>query len=109
MFSFFRKRQVPPFSAVRKSSVHQFCKSTWVREVNCLYKEANDSMEASTVNTNCWDNLAVVRREWVKFPPAKLAAITEVTKEALVTTRRKTSCFIFNIQGAIPAQILGGS
>jgi hypothetical protein len=51
-------------------------------------------MEASTANANCWDNLAVVRREWVKAPPAKPAATTEVTKETQATTGRKTACFI---------------
>ena len=84
----FRKRQVPPFSAFSKSSAHRFCKALSVREVNCLCKEANDSMDASTAKANCWYNLAVVRREWVKTPPAKPAATTatEVMKETLATT-----------------------
>ena len=38
--------------------------------------------------------MAVVRREWVKDPPAKLAATTEVTKEMPASTRRKTAHLI---------------
>jgi hypothetical protein len=33
----------------------------------------------------------VVRREWVKSPPVKLAATSEVTKETLATTGKKTA------------------
>ena len=53
-------------------------------------KKLMSSTEASSAKANCWDNLAVVRREWVKAPPAKLAATTEVTK---ATTGRKTAPF----------------
>jgi hypothetical protein len=48
----------PPFSVVSKSA-HRFSKATWAREVNCLFKEAKDSTEASTANANYWDELAV--------------------------------------------------
>ena len=65
-------------------------------------------MEASTANTNCWANFAVVRREWVKVPPAKLAAITEVTKEALATTRRKTAYLILISRELFQLKYLAG-
>ena len=35
--------------------------------------------------------LVVVRREWVKDPPAKQAATTEVTRETPATTERETA------------------
>lgn len=92
-YSSFRKRQAPPFSVVSKSSASQFSKATWVREVNCLCKEANDSMEASTTN-----GLKFLRPN--RQP--------EVTKEALATTGRKTACFILISGGLFQLKYLEG-
>ena len=38
--------------------------------------------------------MAVVRREWVKAPPAKPAATTEVTEEMPATAARKAALLI---------------
>ena len=38
--------------------------------------------------------MAVVRREWVKDPPAKLAATAEVTKKMLATAGREIAHLI---------------
>jgi hypothetical protein len=49
-----------------------------------------------------------MRKKLGKVPPAKPADITEVTKEALATTRKKTACLILISRGLFQLKYLAG-
>ena len=84
-----RKRQVPPFSAVRRSRARLFCRATEANELICLWAETKDSATCSISSVSSQDSLQLkwAEVEMPRISVSRAAAMPAPIRKEAMTAR----------------------